>query len=308
MSNQVPNEAKVFFFKGLRVEGAKVSHNFAVGLPSLTGLTGLASAFAAKLAQSYDLEPTELVSSGVLFAFENYQLSEGYKKGFKTGKVDYERVPSAWASFTAHLAFEVKAATAKAQSLLDGEDLSETAQELLESLSFCKGRFQNVFKPVNLGTARLKDFAGDRQRAIAMLPSFSTVVTEAGFVVEDLRAAGLPLMEGLMAATLSHDNRPSVFKEFYEEPEHGGGRWKLAPVQDGYLVIDAKGVGQSLRPTYAGVQAESHVASPTLSLVRLQSAASLKLDVAQTSQQTDADRVGPFWVARATQHSFYCAT
>lgn len=301
------NATKVFLFKGARVEGAKVSHNFAVGLPSLTGLTGLASTFAARLAQSFDLEPTEMVSTGVLFAFENYHLAEGYKKGFKVGQATYERVASAYASFTAHLAFEVRATTAQAQSLLDGEDLAEVAQELLASLSFCKGRFQDVSKPVNLASPRLQDFASDRARAIAMLPSFSTVVAEAGFIVEDLRTAGLPLMEGLLATTLPHAKRPSAFKTFYDDPAHGGGRWKLVPVQDGYLVIDDQGAGQSLRPTYAGVQGASHVASPTFSLVRLQLAASLKLDLADTSQ-LEADRFGPFWSSRSHSHGYFCAT
>lgn len=295
--------SKIFMFRDVRAHSVKVSHAGVVGLPSMTGLTGLASNFASRLAKAAGLGPQDFSNSGVLFAFQDYALHEGYKKAFKSGKAVTEAIPAVWASFTAHFAFEVKAETPAAQELLDGMDLSELAEGVLSSMSFCKGSLQDVRRPVNLDSPRLVELGAERYRAIAMLPSFSTVVVDAAFLIDDMRSAGLPLVEGLLAATLKHDARPAEYKKFFADPSRGAEAWKLAPVHDGYLVVDKVGVSQCLRPAYSGVQGRSHVASPTHTLVRLQLAASVKLDASNSS-----DTGTPFWALKATPNSFFSTT
>lgn len=294
---------RIFHFKGVHAETVKVNHNMAVGLPSLTGVTGLGGAFASRLAEAAGLSPTDLECTGVLFALEDYQLVDGYKKGYKAGSFTYEAIPAAWANFTCHFAFEMRATTDTARDLLEGTGLAGTAKAVLLELRLCKGRFSHVSVPVNLGSPKLaRDYGDERSRSIAMLPSSALVVTEEGRIVNALREAQLPLMEGLIAASLVHSRRPPPFREFFAE-HAGDGLWKLAVVQDGYLLIDEQGVGNATRPNYAGEQGRSHVVSPTLGLVRLQSAASLKLGIA-----AETALGAPFWSMQKIENSYFCTT
>lgn len=316
---------EVFLFKNVHVESIKVSHNLMIGLPSLTGITGMAANFASKVSQALDLEPEEIVSSGVLFAFEDYQLIDGYKKGYKQayvggqlkGSAVYEALPAAFANLTIHVAFELTAVTERASQVLSGDGTNKMAQAILSEMNFCKGRMANVPLPVNLHSPKLAELGGLRARAVAMLPSFSTVMVEASEIVQNLRDEGFPLMEGLIAATLPHPLRPQLYQRFFEAESRGAGIWKLAAVQDGFLVVDAEGVGQATRPHYSGEQGVSHVASATLGLVRLQSAASLKISIAGPGHElVDADTgeiqhrsvPEPFWTMKTTPGSYYCTT
>lgn len=303
--------SQIFFFKGVHAEGVKISHNLMVGLPSLTGITGLGSAFAGTLAAALDLSPAEIVSTGVLFAFEDYQPTHGYKKGHKPGEAGYEAIPAAWANMTLHLGFEVQGTTPRARELL-GQSLAQLSKDVLASLRFCKGTLQNVPLPINWDAPGIAAKLGDlplRQRALAMLPSFSQVVTDASFLVEDLRTEGLPLMEGLVAASLSTYRRPSPYREFFESESRGSGKWKLVPVQDGYLVLEAQGVGQATRADYFGEQGASYAASATFTLVRLQSAASLKVTsgISTKGSETSPD-TNHFWSLKSSPTSYYCST
>lgn len=294
-------------FKGMSVSGAKVTHHNTTGLPSLTGIVGLGDAFAATLATELGLKPTDFVCNGVLFAFENYHLHEGFKRVLKQlEKPSVEALPQCYASFVAHMVFIVEATTEAAGSVLNGRDLNSVSTDVMRAARLCGGRFDRVAAPVNLGSARLAGLADDESRAIAMLPSHSTVLNDATLLVAKMREAGLPLMEGLLASVMYPANRPAPYKEFFENPDHGEGMWRLAPVQDGFLVIDNEGTVPALRVAFDGSQGMSHVASPTLSLVRLQKAASVKLQT-YTGPLEDTPK-GPFWRMRASENSFFCTT
>jgi hypothetical protein len=297
---------KLFLFKDLQVNGAKVSHHFMVGLPSLTGLTGLATAFGAKVAQSLDCDPLD-VKSSVLCAIDNYQLHEGFKKGFNGKGPDLKAVPAAWASFNAHLVIELTTTSQQLGEAFDGVDLNDIAVDVLQSLTLCKGSIQNVRKPVNLEAPRLKDkFPNVKERALAMIPAQSLVITETS-VVSAMRSEQLPLMQGLVAASLPAYRRPKKYQQFFEDYEIDA--WKLVPVQDGYLVIDQDGAGTSTRKNFRGEQGPSYVASPTLTLVRLQKAASLRVQQLSAAKAGEAERTPlPFWSLQSTQEQFFCTT
>lgn len=272
---------KTFLFRNVAVHSAKVSHALAVGLPSLTGVTGLASAFAAELAKDMNLAPTELVSSGVLFAFEDYVLHEGYKKVTEKDKsgasLATRALASAYASFKAHLIIEVRATTPAAEDALANLDLVDTARDVLRSLKLCGASLLAAPRPTRINPEKSQELGGERYAALAAVPSKARVLVDASPVVSAMREQGLPLVEGLIAATLRPSARPGQFGQFFDslKSEDSPHDHTYGVVQDGYLLVGDAG-RPSTRPAYNGQRLPLQVASPTLSLVRLQLAASLR--------------------------------
>lgn len=301
---------KVFLFRNLQVDSAKVSHAMAVGLPSLTGLTGMASAFAGELAKEAKLHPTELVNAGVLLAFENYKLHEGYKKitdKDKSGsKLSTRALASAFASFTAHLVIEVEGLTPAANEALANLDMVDMSCEVLRSLRICGAPLLSAPRPTRLNPQKVADLGGERLAAVAMLPSKARVLVDASPVVELMREKSLPLMEGLIAAVMRPYQRPEPFKAFFEEVLHEFGDEHLhtyGVVHDGYLLVgDAERL--ATRPDYRGERLPVQVASPTLSLVRLQLAASLRSQPGFDQGGHPADCA--FWRMDAFEGGYLC--
>lgn len=300
---------KLFLFRNVRVDSAKVSHAMAVGLPSLTGVTGLASAFAAELARAAGLAPTAMVNAGVLLAFENYKLHEGYKKiteKDKSGsKLSTRALASAFASFTAHLAIEVEGADAAADEALANLDLVDVARDVLQSLRLCGASLVGAPRPTRLNAQKVQDLGSERLAALAMLPSKARVLVDATDVVEQMREQGLPLMEGLIAATMAPSVRPGVFKTFFENAMVEGQEHlhTYGVVHDGYLLVgDAQRLAH--RPDFHGRQLPVQVASPTLTLVRLQMAASLRAAPAYDTGASAADFA--FWRLQSCTGGYLC--
>lgn len=291
---------KIFFFRDLSVEHAKVNQGCFAGLPSLTGLTGLNRYFCIQLCRTLGLAPQALQPSGALLAIENYHLHEGQKKGFKPASATYEAVPAVWASFTAHIALEVEAEGAAAD-LLTGEDLDELAVDILNTATLCKGNFQKVKRPVNLSAARLADCVGDRERVLRLLPAASLLVRDFSYLVSKGREAGLPLMDVFVAAVLSHSRRPPVLRAFFEDMQAETAR--LAPVMNGVALLESSPSGRSIRPDALGRQEGSIVGSATYTLVRLQQAASLRRKWAAE------EFMGVFWKEVTEPHAcsgYFC--
>lgn len=272
---------KVFLFRNVEISSAKVSHALAVGLPSLTALTGMASAFAAELARSLGLPAQSMESSGVLFAFENYKLHEGYKKATErdgsTKLLASRALVAAYASFTGHFIIEVSALEEKAAERLANADLVDISRDVLRSLRLCGASLLSASRPVRLNADLVEERGSERAAALAVLPSQARVVVDASYLVQQMRDEGLPLMEGLVAATLRPSERPGPFKAFFEKDMDGKPQraQALGVVHDGYLLLGEAG-RQATRPSYSGEHLPLEVASPTLTLVRLQSAASLR--------------------------------
>ena len=267
---------KVFVFKNIEVSGAKVSHALAIGLPSLTALTGLAGAFASSLAVAAGLSPLDLRDAGVALAFENYHLHEGYKKATDSKKSDIasRALAAVYASFTAHLIIEVEGATPAANEALANLDLTDDARDTLQGLRLCGASLMGATRPLRLNAQKVQELGSERKAAFAMLPSKARVVVDSSHFVAGMRAQGLNLMAGLLAATMPHKTRPAPFKEFFEEA-CGGHQHVLGVVHNGYMLLGETGA-HAFRPTYQGEYLPVQAGSPTLTLVRLQSAASLR--------------------------------
>jgi len=291
---------KIFFFKNVSAHHIKVSHAGFVGLPSITGITGLNRNFAIQLAKELGLSPADLQPAGALLAMEGYHLHEGYKKGHKPGQAVYEAIPAAWASFTAHIALEITAVTEAAQQKLAGASVEALAQGLLEAMPLCKGTLCNVQPPLVLvsedapGPARLK--------VLQMLPASSFVVRDYGYIVSGMRAEGLPLMEGLVASTLRHATRPAHYREFFESDAIAAHEFALAPVMNGVLKIEEAPSAKSMRPDAMGNMTGSTVGSPAFTLTRLQMAASLRIGVKNNDEPALA-----FWREYQYPQGYFCA-
>ena len=301
---------KVFLFRNVRVDSVKVSHAFTVGLPSLTGLTGLASAFAAELARAVGLRPTELVNAGVLLGMEHYKLHEGYKKVTEKAAsgagLATRALASAYASFTAHLVLEVEGTTPAADEALNNFELRELARDVLRGLRLCGASLLDASNPVNLDKLRAEDFGGERLAALALLPSKARVLVDASYVVAEMRDKGIPLMEGLITATMPHYHRPGRYKAFFEDlfaqlgEEH---QHTFGAVHNGYLLVgDAK--REAVRPSFDGEYLPVQVASPTHTLVRLQLASSVR----STPPDAEGQRVcdWAFWRMQPAQGGYLC--
>lgn len=300
---------KVFLFPHVRLSGVKVSHAMVVGLPSLTGLTGLAGAFSAGLAQAAGLHATELTNSGVLLAFDQYKLHEGYKKITEKGAgaaLAHRALASAFASFNAYFILEVQAQTPAAKEVLANMDLNDLARDVMRSLKLCGASMLEANRPVRLSPQKVQDLGGERAAALAMLPSRAKVLVDASSVVGFLRSKGLPGMESLMAATLPHAARPPQYQAAFDEvaqelqSEH---QHVYGVVHDGYLLVgDANRL--SNRADFHGERLPVKVASPTLSLVRLQTAASLRIAPAWEDGVRPSDFA--FWCMQEVEGGFLC--
>lgn len=301
---------KLFLFRNVQVGSAKVSHGMAVGLPSLTGITGLASAFAADLARSMGLPPTALVNAGALLAFENYKLHEGYKKiteKDKSGaKLSTRALASAFASFTAHLLLEVEGVCEAADEALANMDLVERSRDVLRTLRLCGASLVDAPRPTSLNAQKIEDLGSERLAALAMLPARARVMVSATEVVEFMRERKLPLMEGLVAATLAPALRPAAFKTFFEDvmTEYGSEhQHTYGVVQDGYLLVGSAD-RFAHRADFHGRHLPVHVASATLTLVRLQMAASLRISPAFEDGVHPADLA--FWRLQPYRGGYLC--
>lgn len=300
---------KVFLFRNVQLSSVKVSHSMVVGLPSLPGLTGLAGAFASELARACGLEPRELLSSGVLLAIDKYKLHEGYKKITERGQgsgVAHRALASAFASFNACFILEVCADSEKAADVLANQALTDTAHEVFRALKLCGAPLIDAPQPTRLSEQRVEEFGGERAAALSLLPSKSKVLVDQSPVVAFLREKGLPLAESLIAATLRHDERPPAYKAAFDEAaELMGSEFQpvYGVVNDGFMLVgDAARLSNRL--SYSGKRLPLQVASPTLSLVRLQTAASLRNAPAYEDGTRPQDAA--FWRMYGIQGGFIC--
>jgi hypothetical protein len=290
---------KIFLFKDILAEHVKVSHGGFVGLPSITGLTGLNRNFCIQLAKQLGLSPDSFQPAGALLAIEGYHLHEGYKKGHKGKQAVYEAIPAAWASFTAHIALEVETTNDRAEELLAGEGLSIIAKELLEGMSLCKGSLRNVKQPVNLARFASESRTTERACAMHLLPSQSAIIRDCSYLVADLRSENIPLMEGLVAATVRHSKRPIRYRQFFEDESRNAQDWRLAPVMNGALLLQDAPTGKSVRPDSYGQFSASTVASPTFTLTRLQKTPSVRA-------VQDPEQHCCFWREYASPRGYFC--
>ncbi|MDO8414871.1 MAG: hypothetical protein Q7S87_01520 [Agitococcus sp.] len=293
---------KQFLFRDVLATHVKVSHGVFIGLPSLSGITGLNRNFCIQLAKAVGLPSDAFQPSGALLAIEGYHQHEGYKKGHKAGTASYEAIPAAWASFTAHIALEVSARTQQAVELLASTDLSVIAAELLQGMSLCKGRLNNVKPPVNLAQARLQKFGSERNRVLHCLPAASMVLRDCSDLVRDMRTEGINLMEGLVAATLRHALRPAVYRTFFEADDRAIVDWHLIPVMSGVRILEQGNVGKSIRKDANGNSAATAVGSPAFTLVRLQKAASVRLRV---NEEAGTDVLPVFFKEKAHSLGYF---
>lgn len=254
----------------------------AVGLPSLTGLTGLASAFAGELAKEAGLPPTAFTNAGVMLAFENYHLHEGYKKIVEKevsgSKLATRALASAFASFTAHLAIEVESKTEEAADALNNRDLGRLAQSVLCSLRLCGASLIEAPLPTLINSEKKDKYGSERLAALAMIPSSARVIVDSSLTLELMREQNLSLMEGLVAATINPKFRPAPYKEFFEKVVMNFDNKHLhsyGVVHDGYQSIGKTG-RPSIKTDYFGNRPEVQVVSPTHTLVRLQQVSSLR--------------------------------
>lgn len=292
---------KHFTFLGVHAQHVKVNQGPFVGLPSITGLTGLARAFAMQLAEYQDLEPCEFQPDGVCLAVENYELHAGYVKAHKGSSAIYEAKPAVWASFSANFVFRLRAATPRAVDVLASQDLSEDAANVLTELTLCKGKLIVERRPVNLASKRLVErYPNELDRAMAVLPSRALVLRDESALVEAARSEGLALMDTLVAATLRHDDRPQPYREFFEN--QGCDERRLAPVLSGYLALEAEPSARSTRADVNGRLAASRVTSPMFSLTCLQTAASVRASVLD---QPD-NGYGALWKEQPLDGSYVC--
>jgi hypothetical protein len=111
----------------------------------------------------------------------------------------------------------------------------------------------------------------------------------------------MALMDGLVASTLRHSQRPVCYQEFFEDSERGAQDWLLAPVMHGLLLLEKSGRTMSIRPDAMGRMATSRVATPTFTLARLQTAASLRA----TSNATD-NPAAVFWRELRRNSGYFC--
>lgn len=291
---------KLFYFPSVQATHVKVNHGCFVGLPSMTGLTGLNRHFCIALCRELGLPVDALQPSGALLAIEGYHLHEGFKKTHKPGKTTYEAVPAAWASFTAHIALDVQATSEDAANLLAGADLGDIAAELLGDMSLCKGSLTNVKQAANLQHPRLAGLGTERERVLRLLPSASMVVCDYSHLVVAMRAAQLNLMEGLVAATLRHAQRPALYRAFFEDDDIYAHQAYLAPVMNGLMFLEDTPSGVSVRQNALGNTTPSLVSSPAFTLTRLQKAASVRI------QMAEEEISAAFWKEFRDPTGFYC--
>lgn len=292
---------KLFFFKGVSAQHVKVSHGGFVGLPSLTGLTGLNRNFAIQLALELDLPPEAIQPAGALLAIEGYHLHEGYKKGHKPKTATYEAIPAAWASFTAHIALEVCAVTEEAKEKLAGAGLEQLAQELLANMQLCKGSLRDVKKPIDLAKWAKTHEGSARQHVLQLLPSQSLIIRDYSYVIASMRQEGLPLMDALVAAALPHSKRPRKYQAFYESEAVLAHEHLLAPVMAGLMKLESSPSLKSIRPDASGRMDGSTASSPAFTLARLQQAASLRIAASA------GDEMWAFWREHKYPQGYFCA-
>jgi hypothetical protein len=307
---------KIFFLKDVPLHDVCVSTAGFVGLPAITGLLGFSGALALEIARELELEQDTIVASAALMAIENYFLHEGYKRTFKqdvspvkgTGKFTpvAEAVPAAFADFTAHFAIELEARTVLAQERLTNLSL-DIVVEIVMNMSFCKGKFGDIPPAVNLAhPALIEKIPGtERERVLKLLPSASLVLCDASPLVADMRAEGLPLMEGLIAATLPQAKRPALWKNFFETAADGchADTWRLAPSMNGTLLIEEHSSTHATRTDAFGRSLMAYAGTPTFTLVQLQKASVLRF------QATKYQFVPPvFWtqVESSSPPGYFC--
>ncbi|WP_029001889.1 hypothetical protein [Azohydromonas australica] len=291
-----------FVFLRVSAQSVKVSQGPFVGLPSVTGLTGLARAFAISLAKAKGLGPGELQPDGIGLGVEDYEMHAGYVKTMKEGVATPEAVPAIWASFTASFVIRLRGATPRGIELLTTQKLSGDAASVLTELRLCKGRLVVQRPAANLATPRLVErHPAELARAMALLPSRALVLRDESALVQAARTAGLPLMDTLLAATLRHDQRPRPYRDFYEE--HGFERRRIYPVTSGYLALESEPSQRSVRLFSDGLLGASRVASPMYTLAALQTAASIRAGV-DAAQAEPGYRV--LWKEQPVDGSYVC--
>lgn len=275
-------------FRDVRAEHVKVSHGPFIGMPSITGITGLGRALCLQLTREWGLPPDALKLDASAFAYDQYFLHEGYKRGFKPGKADIEAIPAAFASMRVHLAFRVRARAPAAADRLAQAETRAVATEILEMLRLCKGNLRPQQRTaVNLNApALVEHFPESTARLLAMLPSRARLLRSRAFLVEQARNEGLSLMELLAAASLRPGSRPEPYRSALDYPMN------LVAVLNGFLYLQEQPSLAPQRIDAYGHLGLSHAVSATYTLAELQSVASARCHL--------QDEPDVFWRENAT--------
>jgi hypothetical protein len=284
----------LLLFRDVGVGHAKVNFGPFVGLPSMTGVHGLGGALCLALCEELGLSPADIRLDASLFAYDEYTLHEGFKKGFKPGTATSEALPAAWASFNAHLLYRIEACTPQAASALARPDFRRLAAEVLSSLRLCKGTLSPQRQAVNLDAPVLRHLGSDLQRALAMLPPRARVVRDRSGLIETAREAGLPLIELLLAATSAPAQRPKAYRDFFAEVEEqvAPRRLSLVPVYNGHFFLEDSPSGQAQRLDAMGHVLPAWASSASYTLAEIQSVASVRAHFDETAEDYDPD---VFW-------------
>jgi hypothetical protein len=261
---------------GTQVSHAKVSHGPFVGLPSVTGMTGLARAFTLELERELQLSPGTLQPEGVCMALENYHRHEGYKKTIKPGTAEARAVAALHASFTAHFIFRIGAITPAGEAALISSDLLSKAPEILGRLRLCGGTLQPPKRAVNLDSPGLrKKSESELERALMMIPSHALILRDQSEVIEAARAEGLPLMELLVSTSMRPEHRPAAYRDFFERQGYSVER--LVPLAAGFHALEEDPSLSADKQDVFGEFPDARAASMSYTLGRLQTAASVRL-------------------------------
>ena len=267
--------SKCIVLKNTMAENVRISHGPFVGLPSISGLTGLNRAFCVQLANGLHLSAAELQPHGIVLAVENYTPHYEFKTRFKpikpSASPQREAIPAQYASFTAHFIMRVRPTTERAQELLSAVDLRAASTAIINRLRLCGG---NLHSGRVLTTLRRADRESEELTALRELPSFSLVLRDRADIVAAARENGLGMMETLIASALPHINRPTRYKEFFES--QGTEYASLAPVANGFLVLEDRVVARGTRMDATGAVPDAYPASATYTIAQLQKAAVLR--------------------------------
>lgn len=284
-------EKRSFFFKNIKVQACKVSEGLFIGLPSLTSLNGLGKLFAIRLAQSLKVPVESLDLDGFSLAIQDYQRVESAPRGVNTTEfskgLGVQFLPIMQAHFTAHLYLEIKANTQQARSALFEAEHRDAAMKALMSCKLSQGNLTGQPVLVDLTSPRF-DRYGPRlsHRFLGALPSTALVLRDASDLIAAMREEGMDLMLGLVNAVLPPQKRAEPYKSFFDDVQESLSA--LAPVSMGFTYLEKTPSGHGTRKGAGEFNQElPFVSSTAYGLVRLQTAASVRLSINPSDANQD---------------------
>lgn len=261
----------------LRFDSVRVSHGPFIGLPPLTSLTGLGTAFCLKLENLLKLSHgTGLENQGVLFAYQNFHLHEGYKKALKVKReCTPEAMPARFATFDGSLIIKI----GLNEQAMGAWEQSASASTILQALSTCKLAKGSISTQTaylaNHNSEFLKARFGDNDeaRAIGALTASSLVVSDYTDLIRIARDASIDPVELMVALNLRFSKRPPKIREFLTEypelQEADLANAALVPASSGYLYLEREASIESGRKDVFENTQKARAVSPMYSVTRI---------------------------------------